>query len=619
MAFTTLGDPWFHATSAAIPAPGAMTMTVEIGSCGPVPATVTCWFGTSPESLGNIHEWTGQTGSPVLDFTQSGLQVGGVYYYAFTIDCRVDAQTAWTVWSATNAFTIAGATTWIGTGDWHTSGNWDNGVPGPAAVANFHKAGTMVTAQNDLAVKEAVINDNGLVTFNLGQNALRVSDRFNIGGNAVAGYPAAGGAVLKLTNGIIDAGAKNIIIGDDTNDNALFLEGTGVITANELTIGTGPNSTRGVRNHLAVIGPDARLQVAILRVGGPQKAHDNTFLLQNAVMTNTTFIVGGGTESQRAIATLDNALATTRGNLVIGDGWGPDSHTLQLFNNTSLDVWGSINVGCCDATSNRMIISNSTARAGVDLILGQGNSNARSAQLILHQDPGFASRLSIARNLGIGAGGGNSRVINTRGTIEIGGSLSFDWGGWNHAIILTNAILAVNGATTIGDYNAPWNNTIQLAGPDTRFTTSSLRIGNTGGEHTLRLDGGNAIITAALTIGNGANTNRFVVSGATSRLDAATLTVNANTILAFTIPDAGFAATPLNISGAATLDGTTSIVINADRFLGTATLLTAASVTDLPDASYTFHLRKGRRGKIIHSPNQIKVAILDPSSIFMIR
>ena len=104
--------------------------------------------------------------------------------------------------------------------------------------------------------------------------------------------------------------------------------------------------------------------------------------------------------------------------------------------------------------------------------------------------------------------------------------------------------------------------------------------------------------------------NRVIVSAPTSKLTGTTLAINNNSRLIFNIPEAeGFAngvggASVATFSGAVTLDATSSIEINAGKFIGKALLLKASVLNgvSIPD-DITVNIGPGNTYNFTKSPN----------------
>ena len=103
--FTTLAAPVWGAI-AAESAHLALALSASFAAPGAAAADVTCWLGETPETMRPAMAWT-DSGAMEFAHTESGLQPGAVYHYAFHALCEPDASTSWSVWSATNMAQVA--------------------------------------------------------------------------------------------------------------------------------------------------------------------------------------------------------------------------------------------------------------------------------------------------------------------------------------------------------------------------------------------------------------------------------------------------------------------------------------------------------------------------------
>ena len=577
--FTTEGEPWYEAVYAQIPAAGSIDVIAEIGSCGPGPATVSCWFGAVPGNLDEVQTWQNQAGSPTLTHSETGLQVGGTYYYAFRIECIVDANTAWTNWSDTLSVTASGATTWTAGAapddDWHVPGNWNYGVPGAGAIANFYRAGATVTATNDLSVASAVVNATGEMTFDLGAATLRVRDAFAVGGNPVAGYPAGGGAVLNLVSGTVDLGAGKT-----------------------LTVGAS-----GTGNRLNVIGANAHVIASNLKIDGS----GNTFTLVNGAITNDTFTIAGSGNSSGDTANFINSVFAAR-NIEMGRGWGDGTCSLNLYGSVA-EISENINSGSdmwVNPAGIFIMVSNSVLNVAKAIEFAN-NGNSKNGIFTIHRDADCESIVRTGGDFNIQ--GQNNTVLLNRGKLDVNGSLWFGThGASNGKLIVNGGTVAVNGVVRYSNWGRSSNSNIELNGAESLLTASALEMNRFGDGNAITFNGGTAVFANAASFGNtvphgmyGTSLrNRLVFNDSASRMESKSFDAKAETSIVFNIPDEGFAQTPVHIAEDASFDETTRFEITADAFNGTATLIEAGGIIpELTDEYFTVNIPKNKIYKII--------------------
>ena len=103
--FTTLAAPVWNMPAAAS-AHLALALSASFATPGAAVSDVTCWLGETPESMQPVATWLGSDATEFAH-TETGLQPGASYSYAFHASCQPDGQPAWSVWSATNLAQVA--------------------------------------------------------------------------------------------------------------------------------------------------------------------------------------------------------------------------------------------------------------------------------------------------------------------------------------------------------------------------------------------------------------------------------------------------------------------------------------------------------------------------------
>ena len=606
--FSTLGEPIFGALSAEIVPPKSLELSAEIIESGPVPATVELHFAPAGEPLVFQQTWSGVGNATNISHTIGGLQVGGVYDYAFSMHCAIDENTSWTIWSATNTVTLSGVTTWTSGGgantDWNLDANWDNGVPGPGARANFHVSRATATAAADLSVEDALFNTIGAFTLNLNGRSLNVGKRVDIGGNAISGQTASHWAALNLVNGNIDMPDGIFSIGANSHSNTLVLSGASMLRAKELLIGNG-----GYNDHSVTVSGPATIRTETLKVGAAGKSNRNHMLIENTVITNSgDFVIGSGEASGTRLI-LDNAGIVNGKTISPGAGWHGDGHSMHILNGSVVDTV-NFRSGDDEARDTVVVISNSTLKVADTFFLSGGNGGSHRHRMYIGQDPGRKALVSAAKDFIVdNAGAQDGRVILNDGAIEVAATFRMA----NHAsLIVTNGLVTARTLEVRGGDACVYG--LRIVGERALVNVTDKAVfGTIGTNNLFVVDSGAFNITNALEIGSGsACTNTFLVTGATAKVAAGTLVVRKDATLAFSLPASGFdngvnGKTVMEIRGAAALDAASKVKISTGRFTGRARLLQAASITQLPDANFEVDIPRGYSCKLIREPDYIEI------------
>ncbi len=625
----TLGEPSAQQTGRSV------TFSVPFVSMGKAPADVTCWLGESPALLTTqVGEWTSLSAPQTLSCTDDNLPIGHTIYYAFKAVNTMPDATAnlCTIWTATNAIAVSGESTWTAGGgadtDWHTAANWDNGIPGAAARANFYAADKLITATSGLVVSQAMVNATGTTTFNLGANTLRVADRLDIGGNALSGYSAAGNSSLRLAAGMIDLGTTGSLhLGQTTGKNSFLIDSGATANLDMLTIG----SKEWMNTNLVSVAGCLRSKTLV--VGAGNKTKYNSFIVNGGSVTNTGSLwIGGGNipglgsvaETQDNSVILDNASLVNQGDVNMGYAYGGHRNRFLVTHGSRVTVGATLTVGAQMAQYVYAIVSNSTLTAGNLRV--DAASGASYERFVVHQDEGKTSTVNVTGKLQIGSGGNDCAVIVNHGRLTVAGDMETGtWSGSKSGLIISNGTFSarniyLNMCATVTAI--PQANFMSVCGDSASVTSATLRVGtHHGPSNSLNLEGGRLALTGALDFGyNTSPSNRLSVAGATSLLTAASMTAKNTTTLTFDIPNEGFVnPAPVAISGTASLDNTTSVIINVRDFLGDAVLITAATINVLPEKNFAINLKPGRHANLYQTGTELKIKVIHDASFFMLR
>ncbi len=216
VSFTTLGAPIFGATSASLFSDRAKLSAI-LESAGVNEVTISCWMGTSPGALSQVHEWPATTNPQTFSWLSGTLIPGDTWYYAFKAVSTLPAPVGPVeIWTATNAFVVGNRTLiwdnkasnnqWnTGSLNWHLSGQ-ANGTAlfRNGDSASFATATTLALGENiDV---NAVSAPAGLIL--QGDNTLSVYDNLNLsaGASQILTPKLSGPGAIALTSGSLALG-----------------------------------------------------------------------------------------------------------------------------------------------------------------------------------------------------------------------------------------------------------------------------------------------------------------------------------------------------------------------------------------------------------------------------
>jgi hypothetical protein len=488
---------------------------------------------------------------------------------------------------------ISGGTlTTAGTGLIHTlSGS-------SATLENLTNAGNYQVDNNATTVLLGTIVNNGNINLASVNNAteIQISGNVTLNGtgtltmsnnanNLIFGQTEGGTEVL--TNNINISGAGNI------GDGFMILNNTslGTINANQsntLTIAPTPSSTAGVTNTglmEATAGGTLGLNngTYVNAVGSTQ----GTILANGGTvnLNNGATIVGGKLQSENGSAIQITSNATLDGSTSTGAVTVVAGSSLNVLNNTALNVKGSIvNNGTLSLLS-----SNSATELEV---------NGTSATL---SGTGTVSMSNNPNNFIFGAAGSDTLINQEtiQGSGQIGDNqLTFVNNGTVNANQSNQLFINASGGTTnTGTLEATAGGTLSLTGytiTNTGATIQANGVTGVGGGATVNLESGVTITGGTLSsnqFGSFNELNSATLNGVTSN---ATVNVENNTLLNLqgTIVNNGTLnlqssnnATELILSGNVTLNGTGTVTMsnNINNFIfgaaGTDVLTVAGTQT----------------------------------------
>jgi len=504
ISFTTTGAPVFGTTSASNLLRSAF-FSAELLDCGVADATVSLWVGASADALSLTNQWTPVSTATFFSHELANVALGSTLYYAFRAANTYGGKD-FVVWTATNAFTVAGSSAWSGAGadtDWHTDGNWSLGVPGAGARADFlaaAKDATVTAAATGVSVGSVSIQTGGALTFDLGADTTLGAALLSVGTNTVSAFTLASGT-LDIGSGGVAAGLGSSVTltGGDLQTSTLRLSGT---------------STKVVVNHGTALTSSGLATLG----GNGAGVHIPTGGVWTAAGVSMT--------AGPCAVTVDGGAATNAGSLYLGNNSnGADGDILLIKNGGFFRQSGA------------------TVQVAVK----------KMATIIAADGGTFESAATV--NLGTGSDWGSpGYLIASNGTVAVSGSVYvcadaryhsqrffvYEDEGRETSVSVTGGVYLGRGGSAGGD-------------PGNR-------------NNIFRVHGGEVAIGSALIIGgtkSAATNNTLEVKGASTHMTAASMTVTNLSQLVFTLDDSGFDNTPVSISGNVHIDGTTKLSINA--------------------------------------------------------
>ena len=135
------------------------------------------------------------------------------------------------------------------------------------------------------------------------------------------------------------------------------------------------------------------------------------------------------------------------------------------------------------------------------------------------------------------------------------------------------------------------------------------------------LDAALPTTASALNLGNSATSlnNQLRVAGAAAEVRAATMNLKNQSVLGFAILSDGFANVPVVLTGAATLEASTRVEIDAGDFVGTTRLMETADMPILPDANFALTANGVRFYKIMMTAEFLDIKVSLPGSLLIIK
>jgi len=376
---------------------------------------------------------------------------------------------------------------------------------------------------------------------------------------------------------------------------------------------------------------------------------------------------------------MEDCAVTNSGSIVIGPDWGGDS-VVEMYGTTfrndgrfglgyvsgynsswsrvlvadsHLDIGGDLYL-FGSSNNSRFVVSNSTVNVGGRIQTDSGGGFA-NCSFEMYQDPGKTTLVKVtgsnANSVFLGHNQ-NSPVMVYGGTLEtVNDIAAADKGTDNYVGIIgtdsfvkcrdficgiyngTGLSLAITNGTLncadlrIGDNSISTGarpNHVVISGEHARVNASgNVYVGYKDGVNNNRLfmDGGWVATDGGFVVGRGTSADNGVfIAGAGNLITAATFSANNNSRFEFTIPADGFGNPVFDIATTASVAGDTTFTINAEEFMGRATLVAAPSVTtDITNDNFTFNLPRNRRGRAYVGNDRINVLISAEETLLIIR
>ncbi len=578
--FRTVGAPVLGVASATnVQQTGFFS--VELLNPGVDSATVRCWVGLAPEELELKHEWTEQDLPVILEHELSGLNLDGVYYYAFTAENSYGDR-VFSVATATNSLTMKGGLTWTGEGGntfWQTAANWSpSAVPHstldtyfnlpdmPISLnANGTAAGIFVQQAEScnfdlgghtLSSTNLTVGQTGVATATMGNGVWEVSGGARIG----VAHPAANGSSLTVANGG-QLSASTLGVGpvdSRSRENRLVVENGGAVQiAGITTLSVKSTTDQGGSNEIRVLAGGS------LTTGGVQTyPRGNDFVIDGGVATNTGSFENALAEGSALASTLyvaNGGFLKQKGNLHVNCCW---NGRLFVLNNAVLEADQALYVGSSVSDKGGyglFLLSNATVRVGGSVEVPR-DSRHNNEKMRVMEDPGFETLLMIGTDLTIGVGDYDNRPA--------------PYSNYNNEFVLNGGRVTVAQAMTVGRATAAiyTNNLVSIAGRTAHVTAQTLKVCNA-------------------------------------------------TRLELQIPDGGFANVPLDISDTATIDASTKLTIDLSQLPATQggrfVLVKAGSLADnsIPTENVTVLGLGQRTWQLIQTNNEVVFKLIIPPAV----
>ena len=543
---------------------------VEPGLSGVAPTTVELWFAAEGNPLALQKTFATTTTAGDFSETVNGLNWGADYRYAFRATVPSGNRTLET-WTDTLSFTVSGDIAWTagaGTTDWHTAGNWSPEViPSAPLNARFASVGGSVTADANATVATLAVNTTGEgTTLDFDTHALS-GDYLFVGGTV-------SGSRLTLGEGDYSF-TSNRVGWTNTRQSTLVVGDCAVLTGQDLFVGADADTAAASNAVVFASGSETRLSGSLqLRAarGTCAVVESGASLAVNRlefIGCDDAMVVDGGSFTNNGATILFRS--NQRGDLA-------ETMFLELRNGA-------------DAKMNGNVYVNGGKNHGGSLyhaelrVLSGSKFDATGKDLLIDTNSGDAGP-------GSDAGTGAAVIVS-------------------NATLLAQAISVGIDDRHYGDslriYEDEGCETVVSGSANARIGSGTwTRSGNFNHDHYVLVEGGTFSVAGTLMVGDGGQyyethaNNRIAIKRASAHVSVGNLTVYGKSYVSFAIPAGGFDQVPFQVTGTASFgtipvkgdnkvpmyeegewDPVSEIRVDATKFTGKQTLLTAASITGL--------------------------------------
>ena len=532
--------------------------------------TVSLWSGSSPTDLLLVTTWDPVFVSTNFVWTVPDCPFGSTYFYAFKAQYEYDGDT-YTFWSTTNSTVISADVIWTGAGtdtSWNTAANWDIGVVPLAVSTATINQGATLTATSDGTDKILQVNAATPVSLDFTGHTL-VSPTVHVGTKTPSRFSMKGNFVVDTLFRIGDASASGSIV---------ELQGGAALNVAALQVGYSSESNT----------------VRILSGASVNATNEVLVLTSSGKCRNTIYVGTGGVFTAQAgirvddninWVIIDGGVVTNKGDYYNGNrksnttGVGA---TLDIVNGGVLRQIGTLRVSPWYDSKVR-VMNGGMLQAGA-ITIGTDADSGSGSRLIVSNATVTASSLGVP--------------ADDRHTSE--GVMIYETLGRTTTVL-------ISGGMNLGVYNS------SRSGPNNR-------------NNFLNLSGGTFTVGGAVTMGNtviAAHSNNVIrISGKTAAFSAGSLIACNNSRLEFTIPSEGFDHIPVQVVGAASLDSTTAMTVNATAFTkgGTVTLVSAGTLSSpVPASNIVVTVKAGYSAQTIQTGTTISVLVAPSASVLIVR
>lgn len=570
IAFTTTGAASFSGLGASNTLSTAF-LSASLDAPGVGPTTVSLWFGPSADALSLATTWDPVSTPTNYAGSISDCTLGATYHYAFKAEYEYGGDT-YTFWSTTNAFLVSADVVWTGAGAdtaWGTGANWDLGFAPLAVSTATIGTGASVTATADGVATALVVNASAPVSIDFTGHTLAVP-------TVHVGTKTPSALTLR---GIVNANTLFRIGDASGSGSTVVLEDGAELGISALQVGY--SSANNVLRILDGASLTASAEALVLTTSG-SKWNNTIYVGTGGVFTAQAgirvddnvnwFIIDGGTVTNSG-AYYNGARKSNESNV---------GATLDIVNGGFMKQVGGLRV--CPWYQGRVRVMNGGVLQAGAIYVGSDADQGTGGRLIVSNATVTGSSLAVPSD--------------DRHTGE--GVLVYEDAG-------RTTTVAISGNMNLGVYN-------------------STRVNTANRNNFLNLYGGSLSVGGAFTMGNtkiAAHSNNVVrVLGRNAAFSAGSFLACNNSRVEYAIPAEGFDATPIQVTGTATLDATTTFKVDATAFVqgGMVTLLSAGTLAStMPDDRIVVTVKAGYTSNVLQEDNAVKVRIAPSATMLILK